>query len=591
MTVGSSLTFATGLVLAGAAFVLVHESFEPFSAQLTLQGHDSSQTFSLKAREPLFLEYEVVVRSSAQRERPPLDVTVNDQPVAVPAVTAIFATEHANVPLPVAALRDGVNVLRVRAGGAESNRFDMHARLHNYYGIAPDFPRVAVVGDEAAAFRLARTPMVVRVLRLLFLIAISIGGAWVVDRVGTRSERWRRTRVLAMLAGPVAAVLYGVGRPLHLWLSVEALAVLVLVPSLLVELTAWVILQRRVAWAVAAPVAVTLVLLEGALRVYDALWPTYVFYSDSSDRFRGKPGDRHYDDVFNSRGFNDVEHSVSRPSDIAYRIVALGDSFAVGVVPQRDNFLAQLGPLLSSNARVEVVNMGVSGAQPRDYLSILADEGLAYSPDLVLVNIFIGNDFETRSPRWHEQSYLTTLARALWRLGRAQGTVVVPGGNAGTYDDNQPTMSDDLFMEVQVDRSWVYERGSPRLSAAVARVAGSIRQMRDLGRRSGVETLVALIPDETQVNSGVRARVIAARGLSAEQFEIRQPNQLLTHALAADDIKVVDLLPALSEAATRGRVYKPADTHWNVAGNRVAAATIARAIDARRADLKVGLRR
>ena len=64
--------------------------------------------------------------------------------------------------------------------------------------------------------------------------------------------------------------------------------------------------------------------------------------------------------------------------------------------------------------------MGVSGAQPPDYLAILADEGLAYSPDLVLVNIFIGNDFETRTPRWHERSYLTTLARALWRLGRAR---------------------------------------------------------------------------------------------------------------------------------------------------------------------------
>ena len=139
--------------------------------------------------------------------------------------------------------------------------------------------------------------------------------------------------------------------------------------------------------AAAAPVVVTLVVLEGALRSYNAIWPTYVFYSDSSDRFRGKPGDRHYDEVFNSKGFNDVEHSVRRPPDVAYRIVALGDSFAVGVVPQRDNFLSRLGALLSARATVEVVNMGVSGTQPRDYLSILATEGLAYRPDLVLVDL------------------------------------------------------------------------------------------------------------------------------------------------------------------------------------------------------------
>ena len=573
-------------MLAAAAFVLLNESFEPFSAQLTLQGHDSSQTFNLTAREPLFLEYEVVVRSSAASDRPLLAVTVNDQPVAVPAVTATFFTEHTNVAVPVAALRDGANVLRVRVGGAESNRFDMHARLHNYYGIAPNFPRAAIVSDEAAAARFARASMTDRAVRLLVLIIWSVGAVWVLGFVGTRSERWRRARVLAMLVGPVAAVLYGVGRPLHLWLSPPALIVLAIVPGLFVELIAFVMRRRRVALAFGAPVVVTLVLLEGALRIYDTYWPTYVFYSDSSDRFRGKPGDRHYDDVFNSRGFNDVEHSLNRPSNVAYRIVALGDSFAVGVVPQRDNFLSRLGPLISSKAdlkgrpppserTVEVVNMGVSGAQPRDYLSILADEGLAYSPDLVLVNFFIGNDFETRSPRWYERSYLTTLTRALWRLGRAQSPVVVPGGNQGAYDDNTPTMNDDLFMEVQVDRSWVYERGSPRLSEAVARVAGSIRQMRDLARRSGANILVALIPDETQVNSDVRARVAAARGLSAEQFETQQPNQLLTQALADEDIRVLDLLPALSEAAMRERVYKPADTHWNLAGNRVAAETIA----------------
>ena len=585
-------------MLAGAAFVLVNESFEPFSTQLALGGHDDSQTFNLTAREPLFLEYEVVVRSTAESARPPLVVTMNDQPVAVPAVAATFSTEHANVPVPVVALRDGINVLRVRVGGAESNRFDMRARLHNYYGIAPDFPRAEIVSDEAAAYRLARTSIVGRAVRLLILIVFSVSAVFVVDRIGTNSERWRRACVLAMLVGPLAAVLYGLSRPLHLWMSPAALAVVVLVPSLFVELIALVTRRRHLVLAFAAPVAVTLVLLEGALRVYDALWPTYVFYSDSADRFRGKPGDRHYDDVFNSRGFNDVEHTVSRPANVAYRIVALGDSFAVGVVPQRDNFLTRLSSLLSSKTdvidppppetAVEVVNMGVSGAQPSDYLSILADEGLAYHPDLVLVNVFVGNDFETRAPRWFERSYLTTLVRALWRLGSAQTPGIVPGGHQGTYDDTKPTMSDDLFMEVQVDRSWVYERGSPRLSEAVARVAGSIRTMRDLARRNGADMLVALIPDETQVDNDVRARVIAARGLAAGQFEMRQPNQLLTQALADADITVLDLLPALSEAATRERVYKPADTHWNLAGNRVAAETIARAITARGA---IGARR
>jgi len=36
-------------------------------------------------------------------------------------------------------------------------------------------------------------------------------------------------------------------------------------------------------------------------------------------------------------------------------------------------------------------------------------------------------------------------------------------------------------------------------------------------------------------------------------------------------VAYVDLLPSFADAAAHGRVYKPQDTHWNVAGNRAAA--------------------
>jgi len=129
-----------------------------------------------------------------------------------------------------------------------------------------------------------------------------------------------------------------------------------------------------------------------------------------------------------------------------------------------------------------------------------------------------------------------------------------------------------------VDRSWIYERDSARVSAGVARTAGFVRQMRDLTRGNGADVLVTLMPDESQIDSGLRDRVSAARELFPEQFDWKQPNQLLTEALAAEQIEVLDLLPAMLEAARKERLYKPADTHWNLAGNRVAAEAIANAL-------------
>ena len=498
--------------------------------------------------------------------------------MAVPAVASAYATARAHVSLPLDATRAGTNVLRVRVGGAESNTFVLRARVHNYYGIAPDFPRAAVVADEAVAHRRAQTGAGATVATLLVLIVLGVGLVWLLGRVGRPSSRWPHAHVLATLVGPAAALLFGIGRPLHLWLSPEALVILAVVPWLLLQLTAWVIAHRGVAFAVVAPVLVTLVLLEGALRLFNAIRPTYVFYSESYTRFRGQPGERRFDATLNRGGFNDIEHTVSRPANVGYRIVALGDSFAVGVVPQRDNFLTRLESLLSARKPVEVINMGVAGTEPGDYLSILADEGLVYGPDLVLVNFFIGNDFETRSARWHDRSYLITLVRALWRLGRSSEVVTLRGGDHDVYDDDEPGMHPDIFLEVQVDRTWVYERDSERFAAAVARAAELLGQMRDLARQTGAGMLVTLIPDENQIDSAVRARVVDARNLLPEQLDWGQPNRLITQALAAEQIEVLDLLPVLSEAARHERVYKPADTHWNVAGNRVAAEAIAKAL-------------
>ena len=116
------------------------------------------------------------------------------------------------------------------------------------------------------------------------------------------------------LALPLA---YSLATPVHLWLSAGALAVLVLGAWLFAAAGLWIGAHRQVALRLAASTALTLGLLEAALRVVNAASPMFIFYSDSFGRYRGQPGAPHYDTRLNSRGFNDEERAVSRPPGVA----------------------------------------------------------------------------------------------------------------------------------------------------------------------------------------------------------------------------------------------------------------------------------
>src|SRR3954451_18070285 len=79
-------------------------------------------------------------------------------------------------------------------------------------------------------------------------------------------------------------------------------------------------------------VLITVGLSELSLRLYNYFDPLPIFYSDTYNRFRGKPFATDYSFHLNSRGFKDVEFSTAKaPGTI--RILGVGDSFAFGVVP------------------------------------------------------------------------------------------------------------------------------------------------------------------------------------------------------------------------------------------------------------------
>ena len=576
--VSTALMLGCALAISLPAYLLSNPSFQPFAARFHLEGRSGTGAFELPTAEPLILEYEIAVRAP-DGDRPIVRIGLNGVPVISVGGEALYRTAFDRRPLPLEAIRAGHSELTAEIEGLPGASFDINARVHNYTGIAPDFPRAAVVPDEALTQFLASQSPAQRVVRFaaiyLGAVLLCAGLVWF---GGARAKAGRYALLWSpavMLALPLA---YSLATPVHLWLSAGALAVLVLGAWLFAAGGLWIGAHRQVALRLAASTALTLGLLEAALRVVNAASPMFIFYSDSFGRYRGQPGAPHYDTRLNSRGFNDEERAISRPPGVDHRVVAIGDSFAFGTVPYADNYLRLAEQALARDANVEVVKMGVAGTEPRDYLAILVEEALAYRPDLVMVGFYTGNDFEARERKAYEHSYVATLGNFLWHMGRAGRTVVITDGDGGprAYDDQAPSLPADRFLQIQVERSRIYTDTDAWLEGATARAVGYLTDMRNVTRRAGAGFLVVIIPDEVQVDAALQDQLAVLLNRSREAIDFTRPTRGIVHALGQQDIRVLDLLPLFVEQGRHTRLYRPLDTHWNRAGNRLAAEAVAR---------------
>ena len=318
---------------------------------------------------------------------------------------------------------------------------------------------------------------------------------------------------------------------------------------------------------------ITLILAEIAFRFYNYVHPSFIFYDTTYNRFRGKPNAPDYDFHLNSKGFKDVEFKQQKEEG-TYRILGLGDSFAFGVVPYKNSFLTLLEEDLNRGGqKTEIINMGISGIGPRDYLALLVNEGLVLKPDKVLVCFFIGNDFlvEKEERKLYTYSYVASFISYLLTVRGEQ--VLFPNNN---YDDNAPTFSDARFVTIESERSEIYRKGNKQFESDFTEAMNSLIQIKQRCDELGIALTVVLIPDEAQVNRTVQSRVLEVKAFnsSADDFDFTLPNRLLAARFKEQSIDFIDLMDGFSRAIAKTALYKPRDTHWNIAGNMLAAELI-----------------
>lgn len=276
-------------------------------------------------------------------------------------------------------------------------------------------------------------------------------------------------------------------------------------------------------------------------------------------------------------------------------IVVLGDSVTFGYgVEDGDAWPARVARALPG---VRLVNLGLNGAGPQQYLRVFDTFGRALAPRLVLVGFLARNDFldaglfdrwlrsgvggnymawrdggrpekPGAEPRWtgvtgwavywlRRQSYVVNVARQAWsagrqRLGRKEVYTFADGSRVLLLvDDFERTVAG-----ARPDR--------PEFHLAVA----ALRDLRALAREGGARTVVVLLPSKEEVYLPLLGRPVA------------DPTAALREALAREGIEHVDLGPVFRARAGR-RLFFEEDGHPNAEGQALIAEGVLRHLESR----------
>jgi len=296
---------------------------------------------------------------------------------------------------------------------------------------------------------------------------------------------------------------------------------------------------------------------------------------------------------FTTRGY--WSEDVFKKEKGVFRILGLGDSFAVYApgnnATQNYNSLMQEKFAARGRGKVEIVNAGIPAVGPGYYRRILEKFGDRIQPDLVLVGFFVGNDFEEHQFFINIGNYISepqNLNLKIWGYGRFKKTRLgklirrkyvwfledwrmrqevreAAGQNLGSF-------SNETFLEIEKERSWIFQKDKKAtLERHWRQCAEVISQMKHWCDVRKVELVLAIFPDQFQVDGDLRRELSDRYGMAADSLDLQCPNYLVSSFCEQNRIHCLDLLAPFQQAGKSAQLYVLRNTHWNEAGNRLAA--------------------
>ena len=314
----------------------------------------------------------------------------------------------------------------------------------------------------------------------------------------------------------------------------------------------------------------------------------------------------------NSEGLRDREHAKTKPPN-TLRVAVLGDSFTEAIhVPIEQTFWSKLERKLGNceavkgRKKVEVMNFGVQGYSTAQELVMLRKKVWDYSPDIVILAFFIGNDVINNSPKLEydryrpffvydasgklvpdmsfrnlrpidRNSYAVSFVDKLpaWLVNNSRILQVVKkvelDGKKQQLSNDFTNLSTQNFKE-PTDAAW---------QDAWRVTEGLILTMRDEVVQKKADFLVVTIGDPIQVNpdAATRKKFIQENKIQ----DLFYPNRRLDNLGITQGFRVLSLAEQFQGYTDKYQVcahgfenYVNCGGHWNELGHRLASITISR---------------
>jgi hypothetical protein len=289
----------------------------------------------------------------------------------------------------------------------------------------------------------------------------------------------------------------------------------------------------------------------------------------------------------NSKGLRDVERPYAKPRG-STRVLMLGDSFTFGYgVEESERFSNRAQDALHRRVSksCEVINAGVPSWGTADELMFLREEGFRYQPDVVALCLF-ENDLRDNVERnmfvLRDKKFIT-VPRSKIKASEKSGMTGDPFSNkvlSVASEQSAPTnrprvgfltrhfhLARLIRMSLfNLSQSKESKREAEEFDAAPLQARTEYAQrltieiveaMRRDCQKHGANFIMIVIPDAVYLSLGYSNSFIQLPILGA--WAKKQPANT-----------ILDLLPALKDAAREGEVYFKIDPHLNARGHAVA---------------------
>ncbi|CAD5946096.1 hypothetical protein PCC9214_02252 [Planktothrix tepida] len=322
---------------------------------------------------------------------------------------------------------------------------------------------------------------------------------------------------------------------------------------------------------------------------------------------------RPYANGNNQFGFNDRDYPLQKQPE-NYRILILSDSFnwAGGKEGNYTALLEKQFERYYQKPNVEVINAGYPGTHTGEQLALLKKYALQYHPDLVVLGFFVGNDFIDADPNRKRiivndiyididkrkevkifgypiinQSRFLLFLQQKYKIfqeaTKAKQHSVIPSSspyqfqlvsNSSLPEKSPGILSLETFLDTEKTRLDFCKRKDLQKGVwndNINYIFQSIDEMNQLLKQQNIQFIVAIYPDEFQVNPNLLTQITQTHKLNLANYDPTCMQNLLIPYLKTQQIAYLDFLPQFQAEQKQRLLYLLQEPHWNTAGNQLAA--------------------